>query len=98
MQPDLSGFPPKAVFGPALTPGRAAGPLGCLVSPVHRALAFEGEKSRVNAADTANSRGSQTTAYSVEPGVNAGPKTGFAGKGRQRPSTTEPHFARASHA
>jgi hypothetical protein len=46
--------------------------------------------SRVNAADTALSVGQKRKPPDAEPGVNAGPNTGFAGKGRERPSCVEP--------
>ena len=59
-----------------------------VVSPVHRAPSASDPRSRVNATDTPKPTVEQQSHVSPVPGVNAGPSTGFAGKGRERPSTT----------
>ena len=87
-EPDSSGFPPKAVLGPAFTPGeRRAGARLCLYVCCQPGLpgSWPPRGSHVNVADAGAPVSHEVLPRHNEPGVNAGPNTGCAGRGRKRP-------------
>jgi NADH-quinone oxidoreductase subunit M len=81
----LRAFPPQAVFGLAFTPGWRERVGRCPMSAPFTGLLFPPQYDGRNPVNGVDMPVSMEKSVHAEPGVNAGPSTGCAGKGRKRP-------------
>jgi len=81
----FTGVSALAVFGPAFTPGEAGGETHWRSGPFTGLLPGRRSRRRTPVNGRDRDKSEKKIEQSRQPGVNAGPNTGCAGKGRKRP-------------